>query len=121
MTLASDLAHFTGTEHWYRHPLNGSVTYTDGVKFFAEKAGAYWFLDILATEVAGLVNDDQPFIAVRLNVNDNQAIITAGDGNGNELWSRKLEFTDCHDGNWPFYIATGGPGGAFVIMLPSEY
>jgi hypothetical protein len=122
MTLASELSQFTGTEEWYRHPLNRRVTYTEGVKYFAEKAGAYWFLDILATEVAGLINDDQPFIMVRLIVSDNQAIITADDGQSDDLlWSRKIEFTDCHDGNWPFYMATGGPGGTFCILLPSEY
>jgi uncharacterized protein DUF6876 len=26
----NDLDQFTGTEHWYRHPLVRSLTYTDG-------------------------------------------------------------------------------------------
>ena len=33
-TLSEDaLRQFTGTEHWYRHPLIRTVTYTDGALF----------------------------------------------------------------------------------------
>jgi hypothetical protein len=45
----ADLLEFTGTENWYRHSLNRNVTYTDGVKFMAESAGAYWLIDEVAT------------------------------------------------------------------------
>jgi hypothetical protein len=121
MTLATDLAHFTGTEHWYRHPLNGFVTYTDGVQYFAEEAGAYWFLDILATEVAGLINDDQPFLSIALVAQNSRAIITVTDGNDNHLEQKRIDFTDCPDGNWRFYMAEGGPDGTICILLPSEY
>ena len=44
----ADLRQFTATEHWYRHPLNRAVLYTDGAKFVAERAGAYWLLDEIA-------------------------------------------------------------------------
>jgi hypothetical protein len=40
-----DLSQFTGTENYYRHPF-GKALFTDGVKYFAETAGAYWFIDI---------------------------------------------------------------------------
>ena len=39
-TLEADLAQFYGTDNWWRH-WTGRITYTDGVKFLAEKAGAY--------------------------------------------------------------------------------
>lgn len=42
-----ELNQFTGTEHWYRHWLG--ILYTDGVKFLAEKAGAYWLIDAVAS------------------------------------------------------------------------
>jgi hypothetical protein len=38
----SDLRQFTGTEHWYRHPLARKVLYTDGVQHVTEKGKAYW-------------------------------------------------------------------------------
>jgi hypothetical protein len=35
-----DLAYFTGTTQWYRHPLVRSVLYTDGVQYVAQAGGA---------------------------------------------------------------------------------
>ncbi len=46
---ASDLAQFTGSECWYRHPLNRSITYTDGAQYVAEAGGAYWLLDAIVS------------------------------------------------------------------------
>jgi hypothetical protein len=37
------LAQFTGTEHYYR--LNRRCLITDGAKYLADEAGAYWLLD----------------------------------------------------------------------------
>ena len=45
---AQDLSQFTGTENWYRHNLNTDILYTDGAKYVAETAGAYWLLDEIA-------------------------------------------------------------------------
>jgi hypothetical protein len=47
-TLATDLCQFTGTETWYRHSMYRNVLYTAGVQYLAEKAGAYWLIDIIA-------------------------------------------------------------------------
>lgn len=121
MSLASDLAQFTGTENYYRHSLARTVVYTDGVKYFADTAGAYWFLDILATEVYDFVRKGEEFVAVTMKVSDGKAVIVADDGNGKDLWKRKIGFTDCPEGEWKFYFSLWGPDGTSVIMLPSEY
>jgi hypothetical protein len=44
----ADLQQFTGTEHYFRHPINHRVFYTDGVQYLAEDGGAYWLLDEIA-------------------------------------------------------------------------
>ena len=44
----SDLRNFTGTEHYYRDPLTRLI-YTDGVKYVAEKAGAYWLITAIGS------------------------------------------------------------------------
>jgi hypothetical protein len=44
----ADLAQFTGSENWYRHAINRAVLFTDGAKFVADQAGAYWLLDEIA-------------------------------------------------------------------------
>jgi hypothetical protein len=45
---ASDLGQFTGTEQWYQHGINRAVLFTDGAKYVADAAGAYWLLDEIA-------------------------------------------------------------------------
>ena len=42
-----DLSGFTGTENWYRYAMMPRFTYTDGVKYLAEQAKAYWLLDAI--------------------------------------------------------------------------
>lgn len=109
------LAQCTGTSTWYRHPLNRKITYTDGVKLFADEAGedgAYWLLDIIITEVARLKSE---FINIVLTVANNAAQLVADDGNGNVLWQRRIDYTDCQDGEWKFYLTND------VILLPSEW
>jgi len=43
-----NLRQFTGSENWYRHGINRDVLFTDGAKFVADEAGAYWLLDTIA-------------------------------------------------------------------------
>ena len=44
----TELAHFHGTEQWYRHSVVKSVLYTEGAQYVAEHGGAYWLLDEIA-------------------------------------------------------------------------
>ena len=48
VALEADLAQFSGTDNWWKHR-TGRLTYTDGVKFLAEKAGAFWLIDLVAS------------------------------------------------------------------------
>jgi hypothetical protein len=47
-----DLAQFTGDLERYKS-INSRVIYTPGVKFVAEKAGAYWLIDAIASYFLG--------------------------------------------------------------------
>ena len=113
-----DLSQFTGTENYYRHPiqLGPKCVYTDGVAYFATHAKAYWFLDIVFTELNQLQRDHE-FLAITLSVQASKATITATDGNDPDktLWSHKVEFTDCPDGNYLFFFTND------VFFLRSEY
>ena len=114
--LALALRQFTGTEQWYRHWFNKKMLYTDGVKFFAEEAGggAYWFLDIVATEIFGLL-EANPFLAIKLVSENGRPIVIAEDGNNNVLFKRDdIEYTDCPEGTWLFFMSDN------VMLLPSE-
>ena len=112
--LRADLSAFIGTENWHRHGINRSMLLTDGVKYFAETAGCYWFLDIVATEVM-LLQAQHPFLAILLDVREGEADIHVTDGNGLRLYRRHIQFTDAPQGQWRFYLADN------VMLLPSEY
>lgn len=112
--LASHLAQFTGTENWYRHPLVRTVTYTDGVKYFADTAHAWWFVDDSIIEYAALMKQ-HGFLTLTLDVANDKASITVDDGNDNVLATKAIEYTDCPAGQYKFYFTDN------VFLLPSEY
>tara|TARA_R100000664_G_C2757510_1_gene145791 strand:- start:1914 stop:2321 length:408 start_codon:yes stop_codon:yes gene_type:complete len=114
---------FTGTSQYFKHPLVHNYCYTDGTRYFFEKCsgGAYWFNDIVATEIAPLM-EKHDFLVVFLYVKDKKAIITASDGNdatSPTLFEREIEFTDAFPGTWKFYMQKSGE--RTVFFLPSEY
>lgn len=113
-----DLAQFTGTDHWYLHNIARGVTYTDGVKYVAETAGAYWLLDAIA--IAQMTEPkvmDEPFQCWTLATDlvKRVAILVCDDGNGKVLYTQTIGFTDFPLDEIKFYVADR------VILLPSEY
>lgn len=112
----SDLAQFTGTTNWYRHALARSILYTDGVRFVAERAGAYWLIDEIAlVQGAALVLQDEEFQTWSLIVDGNAAVLRCDDGNGRVLLEKQIGYTDFPEPGIELYFTDG------VIMLPSEY
>ena len=112
----ADLAQFTGTEHWYRHTLNRSILYTDGVQYMAETGGAYWLVDTIALmqlEKHIAAQDFQLWILSVLP--DRSALLVCQDGNDNTVHKKVIVFTDFPLDEIKLYV-TGG-----VILLPSEY
>ncbi len=113
----SQLRQFTGSENWYRHGINSSVLYTDGVQFLAEQGGAYWLLDIIAiaqqheSHVA-----QEEFQVWKLQIRaDRSATVLCDDGNGNVVYTQEIPFTDFPLDEVKLYFANN------VIHLPSEY
>lgn len=115
--LKSALAGFTGTDGYHFNPLYRWLNYTDGVRYFAQHAGhgAYWFLDIVGTELRSHARSES-FLLVTLEVKDGAAHLSAKvDSDRPEIWSRDIDFTDCPEGEWQFYLIDN------VMLLPSEY
>lgn len=115
--LAEDLTQFTGTEHHFLDPLS-RMKYTDGVKYFADTAGAYWFLHIVFSEYLSLMREEG-FLSINLTINYFRADITVTDGNNNELIKKRhIEHRDwqrCPDGEYKFFFYND------VLLLQSEY
>ncbi len=117
--LAQELRACTGTERWYRHGLNPRITFTDGVKLLADKAGAYWLVDaIVANQLLPEVKREE-FQVWNLDVDrDNaSATLTCEDGDYRKVYEQKIAFTDFPPPLSPMqlYFCNG------VVHLPSEY
>lgn len=110
------LAQFTGTVHYYR--LHRRCLLTDGAKYLADTAGAYWLMDAAYSHLESLGTEDG-FVLIRLVVSGCRAVLTLEDGNGHVRARQHIPYTDfpveqqvvfaCWDGQY------------WVLMLPSEY
>ena len=115
-TLLDSLAQFTGTERYYR--INRKCVLTDGAKYLAEVAGAYWLMDAAASYLPELGTDDW-FVLVRLVVNGSNATLTLEDGNGDIRAQQDIGYTDFPLPEQIIYACWDTEH--WVLMLPSEY
>ena len=115
-TLLDNLAQFTGTERYYR--INRKCVITDGAKYLADTAGAYWLMDAAAIYLMELGTDDW-FVLVRLVVNDSRAVLTLEDGNGAIRAQQEIPYTDFPLAEQTIYACWDSVH--WVLMLPSEY
>jgi hypothetical protein len=111
------MAQFIGSETFYRYGLAGDVLFTEGVKYVADKAGAYWLLDIICiASVYEPTVGAEEFQLWTLSVRDNATgVVTCDDGNGHIVCKHALDFTDFPSPSIKLYFCNG------TILPPSEY
>jgi hypothetical protein len=110
-----NLSQFTGTEAYHRtFMFNPKLVHTDGVQYFADTAGCFWFLDIVATDIFELTKKE-PFLSIVLQSKNGSANIFIEDGDCEVLETRTIEHTDCPEGEYKFFLTDN------VLMLTSEY
>lgn len=115
---AQALGMFTGTQKWFRHSMVRRITYTEGAKYVADQAGAYWLLDEIAfAQIANKEVAHEGFQVWKLAVDQeaHTAMLTVEDGNDNEVYQKKIDFTDFPEDKIELWFTND------VIMLPSEY
>jgi len=112
----SELASFTGSEQWFRHWL-GKVLFTDGAKYVADQAGAYWLIDeiVLAQNRPKIKAEEFQVWVLRVDLEKRKAVLTCDDGNGNVVFTKHINFTDFPMAEIRFYYTDN------TILLPSEY
>jgi hypothetical protein len=113
----ADLRQFTGSEHWYRHGVARNVVFTDGAKYVAETAGAYWLLDEIAfaQSLKRVAAEGFQFWKLKVNLADHTAKLTCEDGNGNIVLRKRIQYTDFPLEEIALYFTNK------TILLPSEY
>lgn len=114
--LLQDLKDFTGSETFYRHGLYRKFVYTEGVRYLAEHAGAYWLLDYIFSKQGIKAIGKEGFQAWIIRVRENNgAVIVLEDGNKNEIVRFNIPFTDFPLKEFTLWFIGG------TLLLPSEY
>ena len=107
------LEQFNGTENYYPHLLG--IQYTDGIKYLADQAGAYWLIDLIASRQTKTIKQI-PFQIWTLKTKDSTGVITMKEDTGEPNRVRQeIEFTDFPLKSIKLYFIDG------VLLLPSEY
>ena len=111
-----NLENFTGTQEWYRHPLNRSVLYTEGAQYVAETCGAYWLLDEIALNQMLKEVKKEEFQVWKLvvDVAKSSGVLTCEDGDYHLVFEKKLDFTTFPFSGIEFFFENN------TIYLPSE-
>lgn len=112
-----DLAHFTGSETFFRHSLSGGCVYTEGVRYLAEAGAAYWLLDaILCPQPHEPALRAAEFQVWKLIVReDRSATLICTDGDDQPLYGLPIPWTD-----FPLAIVTLWFANR-TLYLPSEH
>lgn len=112
----SDLDQFIGTEQYWKHWMPGLV-FTDGVKYLAETAGAFWLIDIVAS-----YRRKEPFQIWTLKVNKDHAedepmavVTMQEDTYQPELVRQEIPYTDFPLDEIKLYLIDG------ILLLTTEY
>ena len=96
------MANCYGTENYYTNQFL-HFKYTDGVKVFCEKVGAYWLLDLVESILKIKAELHSDLIGITLRVKDqNKAKLTFKKGT-KLIYKQDIPFTDCPKGKWKFF------------------
>jgi hypothetical protein len=127
--LSEELRQFTGDLERWGHPLYCKLIYTPGVRHLAERARAYWLIDVIASWLssrqfhAAAQRDsrigDIHFWKLAV-ADDRSAELTAvADADETPFIHQAIEFTDFPLATIDLYCAFDGEN--WTLMLPSEY
>mgnify|MGYP003571337902 CR=1 FL=1 len=120
--LQLNLCSFDATTQYYYIAQFKKLLYTDGFKYFMEKAGngATWFYMIIATEILPKLKDDLFFIELKVN-DDNSATIKVFRDKGEPiLFEKEIEYTDCPPSKVPYEFCIDVYDEQQIICLLQE-
>lgn len=122
------LQYFTGTETWYKFNYQyPRALLTDGTKFLADSAGAYWLMEAICSHQPALRKGmgDCVFQAWTLTVNDDRSCsLVCDDGYDHKLTCQEIPYTDFPLSSIKLYAIYEGdpaPSTDLILLLPSEY
>lgn len=116
--LEHELSHYTGDGDQYRH-WTGRIRFTEGVRHLAERAGAYWLIDLVASHQSRKVVQACGGFQVwtlEVDLQKRSAVATCRrDAGEPAIVRQRIPFTD-----FPMAVVKLWLDGP-VLMLPTEY
>ncbi|EAW33366.1 DUF6876 family protein [Lyngbya sp. PCC 8106] len=121
--LKASLQGFCGTQTYYTHWLK-RFYYTDGVKFLADEAQAYWLLDAIASHQTGKLLSNPAlreiqFWKLQVNTDQSACLVCLEDKDAEPAISQTINHTDFPLSEITLYLQSNGK--YWVLMVPSEY
>lgn len=121
------LKHFYGSIEYTQHSLDGLILLTEGAKFLADHAGAYWLMDIIWSVYPKL--REGYFHVLTLTAEAKKGLVritdTDEDGEEVEIYRQEIEYTDFPLPEQKLFIGTADYDSRKrpikVVMLPMEY
>ena len=121
--ILQDLPNFYGTENYYAlSPLFRSFVLTDGARYLADAASAWWLMDAIASHLSSYRDED--FVVAKFSKKGNEWWkLRLEDGNYNVLAQQAIEYSDFPLDEITLYVIPQPMGDVtlHVILLPSEY
>ena len=124
-----ELRQFTGDLERYRHPLNRRVIYTPGIRQLAERGGAHWLIDAIASYIgtpvmSRAIAEDERLGSLqfwRLEVREDRSaeLVCRADSGVKPAIVQAIEYTDFllkYIDVW-----AGFDGEHWTLYLPSEH
>lgn len=116
--IANHLAMFIGGGDQFGH-WTGRIRFTEGVRYLADKAGAYWLIDAIVSYQASKAIRKNPRLAFqlwRLQVADGAAVLDCReDSDCKPAIRQEIEYTDFPLDEIELYVCDR------VLMLKNEY
>lgn len=122
INLERDLAQFIGSERFYRHAIARNFIYTEGIRYMAEQAEAFWLIDYAALQFNKALRSET-FVVLKLERSKPghpHINIWIEDGNDNKLSHVKSVASDFLLDKFECYICQNDLGGN-TMLLKGEY
>lgn len=119
----ADLNAFRGSQQFFKHWGIRQLVHTEGVQYLAEKANCHWLIDEIAFLLQYHLLQEHPdsFYCVEFHADNNQAVLTIGDGDGQTYVTHNIDYTDfpVQGKTIKFYVCRSCYG--YTLMLTREY
>ena len=118
--LEQELRQFTGTEAYTRwSALFRNFVMTDGARYLADAASAWWLMDAVASHLGSYRDEDFVVAKLQRATATNGWVLRLEDGNDGLLADQLIEFSDFPLDEITLYVIA--QEDRRVILLPSEH